>query len=61
MTDRTAMVGVIIRADGTVPFDDDCHPHVREAILKHLDAKGHKVIITDGIVKIHGWKPPHKA
>lgn len=55
------MIGVIIRADGTVPFDEGVHPEVKAAILKHLELQGHKVEVHDGVHKIHGWKAPHKA
>lgn len=57
-----AMVGVVIRKDGTVPFDDDVHPEVRAAILEHLEKEGHKVSDVKGTahVKIKGWKPPKR-
>jgi hypothetical protein len=41
MADQEVMVAVVIRKDGTVPFDDDCHPQVRLHILDHLAEHGH--------------------
>lgn len=63
MDQHTQMVGVVIRADGTVPFDEGCHPSVRAAILAHLADQGHTVSPVHGTkhVRIHNWKPPTKA
>jgi len=35
--------GIIIRADGTVPFDDDLHPDHKRAIIGHLVEMGHEL------------------
>ena len=52
-------VGVVIRADGTVPFDDDCHPLVKAAIIQHLTDEGHTLTHhPEGHLTIHGWTPP---
>jgi len=55
---KKQLIGVIIRADGTVPFDDDCHPDIRAHILAHLADHGHTVEPVEGTrhVKIKGWK-----
>ena len=37
-------LGVVIRKDGTVPFDDDVHPEVRAAVIAHLVDKGHVLV-----------------
>ena len=50
MQPKVAMVGIIIRKDGTVPFDDDVHPDVRAHILSHLSSQGHT------IAPMHGTK-----
>ncbi len=34
--------GIVIRADGTVPFDADLHPDHKAAILSHLRDSGHE-------------------
>lgn len=59
MEPKKALVGVVIRADGTVPFDDDCHPDVRAAIMVHLADNGHTIEPVKGTrhVKIKDWKP----
>jgi hypothetical protein len=36
-----ATLGVVIRADGTVPFDEGSSPRTRMAILDHVEAMGH--------------------
>jgi hypothetical protein len=60
MEQKKALVGVIIRADGTVPFDEGCHPDVRAAILTHLTDQGHTVEPIKGTrhLKIQGWVAP---
>lgn len=60
MEPKPQMIGVVIRADGTVPFDDDCHPHVRGQILAHLADLGHTVAPIEGTkhVRIVGYKKP---
>lgn len=53
------VLGIITRADGTVPFDDDCDPNVRNAILVHLMDQGHTLapIKDTKHVVIQNWKP----
>jgi len=53
----TQFVGVVIRKDGTVPFDAGCHPAVRDHILAHLKAQGHELEAIEGTnhVKIKNW------
>lgn len=64
MKEKLAMVGVVIRADGTVPFDEDCHPDVKGAILAHLAEQGHTLepVMKDGRhtghMKIKNYVPP---
>lgn len=49
---KQAHVGIVIRPDGEVPFDDDCHPDVRDAIISHLVNEGHE---------LHAFAVPGKA
>lgn len=51
---------VVIRKDGTVPFDDDCPAHVRAATLAYLTDEGHAYEPVHGTkhVRIRNWKPP---
>ncbi len=53
-----SMVGVVIRADGTVPFDDDCPDHVRSHILAHLTDVGHTFSKVEDTkhVRLHNWQ-----
>jgi hypothetical protein len=55
-------VGVVIRADGTVPFDESCSPEVRAHILQHLTDQGHIYHPVAGTrhVKIQNWKKPQR-
>jgi hypothetical protein len=34
-------LGIVIKADGKVPFDPDLHPDHRRAIIGHLSDLGH--------------------
>lgn len=54
------MVGIVIRADGTVPFDDDVPHHIRAQMLAHLTDLGHSLEPIHGTrhVKIKHWTPP---
>lgn len=70
------LIGVVIRADGTVPFDEipadtpEEHrgrierdrAHVRAEIMAYLIDQGHTVEPIEGTkhVRIRNWKPPHK-
>lgn len=40
MAEQEQRIGIVVRADGTVPFDDDCHPQVRAAVFEHLRQLG---------------------
>lgn len=42
------MVGIVIRKDGTVPFDEGFVPAVRDHIAQHLQAQGHYVDSVPG-------------
>lgn len=55
-----ALIGIVIRADGTVPFDDSCPNHMRAQMLAHLTDLGHSLEPVHGTrhVKIKNWKPP---
>jgi hypothetical protein len=52
---------IVIRADGTVPFDDDYHLDVRANALTWLMDQGHTVSPIHGTkhLKVHDWKPAH--
>jgi len=52
------LFGIVIRADGTVPFDDDCDPNVRAATIMHLMDNGHAVSLVKGTnhAMITDWK-----
>lgn len=60
MEPKKVAVGVVIRPDGTVPFDEPHDPEVRRHILEHLVAQGHQVsaIGKGPHLKIHNWVPP---
>jgi hypothetical protein len=63
---RQAHIGIVIRASGEVPFDDDCAPEVRDAIIAHLVNEGHDIEAFDVPGKRHkhlrikNWKAPAK-
>jgi hypothetical protein len=50
---------VVIRADGSVPFDNDVHPDHRKTILGHLVAAGHNVQVNQDTqeVTIQNYQP----
>lgn len=53
-------IGMVIRTDGTVPFDADCHPEVKAAIIATLTAQGHTLTHhPEGHLTIHNWSDPH--
>jgi hypothetical protein len=56
---NSQLVGIVIKADGRVPFDHNCHPEVRKEILAHLADNGHTLEPVEGTnhVRIVGWKP----
>lgn len=37
------LIGIVIRADGTVPFDKDVPEQTREHMIRHLAQMGHTV------------------
>lgn len=55
-----SLTGVVIKADGTVPFDSGCHPAVRAEILAYLTDQGHSYDPIPGTphIKIRNWKKP---
>ena len=50
-------IGVVVKADGTVPFDAGVPDEVKAHILKHLVDKGHSPQPVTGTphYKIPGW------
>lgn len=61
MPENKSLLGVVIRRDGTVPFDDDCHADVRAACLAHLAEQGHayEPVPHTKHVRIKNWAPPN--
>lgn len=61
MPENKSLLGVVIRKDGTVPFDDNCHADVRYACLDHLTEQGHEYVSIPGTkhVRIKNWAPPN--
>jgi hypothetical protein len=57
MDPKKIVVGIVIRADGTVPFDDDVPEANKAATLKHLIDEGHSVAPVEGTnhYKIAVW------
>lgn len=53
------LVGIVIHADGTVPFEDDVAPHIRGQMLSHLMDHGAELSPIPGVrhVKIKNWTP----
>lgn len=50
--------GYVVRADGTIPFDDDPdrHPGMKGAILADLAERGHAAVHgADGNITISDW------
>jgi hypothetical protein len=55
------MTGIVIRADGTIPFEPGTHPEVKANALLWCMQNGHTVSpIEGGHLRIHNWKPDHK-
>ena len=50
-------IGIVIRKDGTVPFDPDVLPHVRGQMIAHLIDLGHELETIPGTnhVRIKNW------
>lgn len=59
MPENKTLLGVVIRRDGTVPFDDGCHADVRRACLDHLREQGYVFEDIPGTkhVRIKNWAP----
>lgn len=50
---------VVVKADGSVPFDKDVHPDHKRHMIGMLVEAGHAVKTRDdGSVYIDGWKKP---
>lgn len=58
---KKQLTGIVIRPDGTVPFDDNVHPDVRAHALLWCMEQGYTVSPMGQNLKIHNWKPDHKA
>lgn len=58
-----ARLGIVIRADGTIPFDEGFHPDHQELVLGHLLQEGHDLVKDPetGGWKIANWTPPDAA
>lgn len=56
---KKQLVGIVIRADGTVPFEDDVPDEIRSHILTHLVGHGAHIHPVDGTrhVKIANHSP----
>lgn len=56
MKPKLTMVGIVIRPDGTVPFEDGFE--YRAEVLEHLTNKGHTLEPIHGTkhVRIKDWK-----
>lgn len=56
---KPVMIGIVVRKDGTVPFDADVHPDVKAHILAHLVGRGHHVVFhaETGTHHIKDWTP----
>jgi hypothetical protein len=50
---------IVVRADGTVPFDDDLHPDHKAWMIGQLVEAGHSVQVDPdtGLVKIQNYNP----
>ena len=57
---KPTAVGIIIRKDGTVPFDDDFPDHLREHVIRHLSEQGHTLKSVEGTrhMQIQNWVAP---
>lgn len=53
------LMGIVVDADGTVRFDDECPDQTRNAILTHLTDQGHAHERVAGTrhVRIFNWRP----
>jgi hypothetical protein len=66
MTETPALLGTVIRKDGTVPFDDDVTDDMRAKHLGMLVLHGHKLEPVEGtkhfkIKDFKGHPPGNKA
>lgn len=58
------ITGLVIRADGTIPFDPGCHPQVRANALLWCIDNGHTVgphPDNPNHLMIRNWKANHPA
>lgn len=55
-----AQLGVVIKRDGTVPFDEGLHPEHQAQILGYLLLEGHQLEKhpDTGLWKIANYTPP---
>lgn len=63
---KRALSGMVIKADGTVPFDEDHDPVLRAEIIAHLFDAGHEFERVPGTahIRLKDWQPgddPHDA
>lgn len=51
------LTGIVIKADGSVPFDEGHDPEVRKQIIAHLIDRGMDVERIEGTphLRIKGW------
>lgn len=55
-------LGIVICADGSVPFDEGVHPDHKTAMLGHLAQLGHQVVVAeDGSVKLANFSAKRHA
>lgn len=60
---RDQQVGIVIRANGEVPFEADVHPLVRQAIIETIVAGGFPLEQhpETGVLRIPGWDSGQSA
>lgn len=57
---RESHLAIVIRKDGTVPFDADVHPIIKQRVLGHIAAAGHTIgphLTIAGAHMIANWHP----
>lgn len=61
MTPEKALLGIVIKKDGTVPFDEGYSPELRAHTIAVLFDQGHKVSAVPGTphLKIADWDHPN--
>lgn len=57
---KRQLAGIVIRKDGTVPFDNDVPEHHREQTIRQLAEWGYTLKDVPGTrhVMVQGWKGP---